>query len=274
MLRPSAGPGTTVSRDACFPVDGLPQGLRAKNEALLLSALDSEAVYTMLADIKPVSAGFASWRIDLAAPATADLDDTRRMLATWTCGDALAAGAHHFERVYDNKKPVQAWVARRPAVRALVARRATFFAPLGVTPHADIAEVLLAVEYAEPPTRFRGYGWLFGYPDYAVDFFVSAAASEEATGVFVKRDFRSVPVFARATQAFVWARPAGAADTAADLDIDARARPVLETYREWRARYIGPGKPGVVALLRDWLCDARGRCGAQTAVPALAHATP
>ncbi|HTV03370.1 MAG TPA: hypothetical protein VMF13_22660 [Luteitalea sp.] len=264
----------TVARSQCFPVEQLPPRLRAFNEQLLLDALDSEALYTILATIKPVSGGFAQWRIDLASPEVEALDDARQALRTWTCGEALAAGAHHFAQIFDDQRAVQAWVARRPQVQDLVKRRSGFFHPLGVTPHADLDEVLLAVEHAEPSTRFRGYGWLFGYPDYAVDFFVEAARSEKRTGEFVKRDARSVPVFKRPTNAFVWVRPVGAADTAVDVDIEARATPVLAAYRQARARYIGPGKPGVVEMLREWLCDRRGRCGGAPHPPAWTSAPP
>jgi hypothetical protein len=32
---------------------------------------------------------------------------------------------------------------------------------------------------------------------------------------------------------------------------------ILAEYQKRRARYIGPGKPGVVKMLRDWLNDGK-----------------
>ena len=71
------------------------------------------------------------------------------------------------------------------------------------------------------------------------------------TRTLVPRDFRSVPTFGHATNQFVWARPKGAVDSEAELAIERQARAVLERYRGLRARFIGEGKPGAVALMRE-----------------------
>jgi hypothetical protein len=42
----------------CFPFESLPDPLRERAEQLLLRGLDSEALYTIAADIKPMSSGF------------------------------------------------------------------------------------------------------------------------------------------------------------------------------------------------------------------------
>lgn len=237
----------------CFPTDDHTEEERQLNERLLLKALDSEALYTILSDIKPVSSGFERQEIVVATPDPTAIEAMRRVLATWHCDDDVQAGLQAFTRVYDGKRTFHAWVGRQRAVAALMRRQPTFFTALGLTPTLPVGETLLTIEVAEPAVRFRGYGWLFGYPDAAVDFFVDAAASQERTGTFVVRDFRSVPTFGNATNQFVWARPRGAVDSAAELAIEARARPVLERYRVLRARFIGEGKPGAVALVRDAL---------------------
>jgi hypothetical protein len=252
-----AAPGSfATSAEACFPTVSLSAEEQALNEALLLKALDSEALYTLLADIKPVSAGFERWEIVVEAPDVAALDRARRVLTTWTCGGDLVAGAQAFALTYEGKRTVHAWVARPSTVQALVARQPSFFGALGLTPALPVGETLLVVEHAEASTRFRGYGWLFGYPEAAVDFFVQAAASQQQTGQFVERDFRSVPTFGNPSNAFVWARPKGALDSAAEREIEARALPVLERYRQLREAFIGDGKPGAVALVRHALTPA------------------
>jgi hypothetical protein len=120
-------------------------------------------------------------------------------------------------------------------------------------------EVLMAVEYERSSARNGGYGFLFGYPENAVRFFVESVDHEEWTGEFVERDFYSVPTFSRPTNGFVWAVPKGYAETENDRNIKRRALAVLEEYKSRRARYIGEGKPGVVALLRDWFDNGHGK---------------
>ena len=72
------------------------------------------------------------------------------------------------------------------------------------------------------PAREGGYGYLFGYPDYAVRFFVESSNEEKFSGRFVERDFRSIPTFARETNAFVYAVPKGQAENETDRALRAR----------------------------------------------------
>lgn len=256
-----------VTREQCFPFEQLSPPVRAEAERLLLKALDSEALFTVIGGLKPVSSGFASFEIDVRDPSWHVIDRAREAIASWRCGDALAAGVLAFARTYDGKRPLQAFVAHAPSVAALVRSRRAFFGALGVSPASSPAEVVLAVEHAEETSRFRGYGWLFGYPDASVDFFVGAWVFQQYTGWLVPRDVRSVPTFAREANAFVWAVPKGQEDTEAARRIEAAAAPVLAEYRRRRARYLAPGGQGVLALVRDWFCDGAGTCGVPTGVP-------
>jgi hypothetical protein len=129
-------------------------------------------------------------------------------------------------------------------------------------------EVLTAIEWSERGPRWRGQGYLYGYPDYAVDFFVQAGESEARTGQFVPRDTMRVPTFGAAPERsnFVWTVPRGHQANEQDRAVTARAARILAVYTERRARYIGPGKPGAFALLRDWYCvGSGGRCSPENA---------
>ena len=59
---------------------------------------------------------------------------------------------------------------------------------------------------------------------------------------------------------FVWAVPMGASERAENEAIADRAAPVLRDYTAYREKYIGEGKPGVVEMLRDLLCDEAAVC--------------
>lgn len=255
-----------VPRAQCFPTDKLPPALRAKSEELLLKALDSEALYTLIGGMKPMSSGIASFKFSVKQPDLREIEEVRQALAAWRCGDELFAEVRHFAQTYEDSKTkettraAEAVLMNLPALSAAMSKYTDYFAPFGLTPHAHPMEVLMAIEYSQPGPRWRGYGYLFGFPLYAVDFFVNAGESEKQTGKFVERDFFSIPTFQAEKHQFVWAVPKGYVEQDEDRAIRARATEILAMYRERRARFIGIGKPGVSELLRDWFDDGKGYC--------------
>jgi hypothetical protein len=256
-------PAAGASRCECFPTERLPADLRAKSEELLLKALDSEALYTIIGDLKPMSSGFASFKFSIEKPDLAQIEETRRLLSVWRCGEGLYADVQHFASIYDDEKTkekirfAEAFVFNRPALANKIGQYPDFFAPYGITPNAHPMEVLMTIEHSQPGPRWRGLGYLFGFPLYAVDFFVAAGEEEQRTGKFVERDFYSIPTFVAAERHFVWAVSKGHEEREEDRAIKSRAALILAEYQRRRARYIGPGKRGVVKMLRDWLNDGK-----------------
>jgi hypothetical protein len=254
-----------VAREQCFPVELLPEGERAAAGDLFLKLLDSEALYTVAGGIKPMSAGFVMFRTPSSAIEAEEVDKARRYLEYFRCGGELVATVHHFARLYPDEKTKQLQryfdgvVFHRSGLRRALLAHREFFGPAGVTENTSPVEALMATEYLEGPPRLRGLGYLFGYPDYAVDFFVSAAKEQAFTGKFVERDFISMPTFARAERGMVYAVPKGHAEVEADKTLRTKLAAILDEYRRRRAEYIGDGKAGVVAMLRDWFCPA-DRC--------------
>jgi hypothetical protein len=240
-------------------VERLPPEIRARSESLLLSALDNEALYTIASDLKPMS-GVIEFRVSIETLDLSEIERTRQALRAWTCGEYFFADVRRFREPHGERLYAEGAIWNRPALERVLAERAAFFAPFGVTPSAHPLEVVLAVEYDQTVARYRGYGYLYGYPDYAVEYFAAAEVARERTEERVERDFFSVPTYARPEGAFAWAVPKGHRENAADRRILEKARPVLEEYRRRRERYIGVGKGGVVELLRDWFDDGTGRC--------------
>jgi len=225
----------------------------------LLSALDNEALYTIASDLKPMS-GFIEFRVPIENLELSEIERTRRALRAWTCGDHFYADVRHFREPHGDRLYAEGAIWNRPALERLLADRAAFFGPFALTPSAHPLEVVLAVEYDETVARYQGYGYLYGYPDYAVEYFAGAETTRERTEERVERDFFSVPTYARPEGAYAWAVPKGHAANEADRKILEKASAVLDEYRRRRERYIGDGKPGVVELLRDWFDDGSGRC--------------
>lgn len=188
----------------------------------------------------------------------------RQVLAAWTCGGEIAAGLHHFAAVYQGSRSLEAVVFHRPALQALLGRHAAFFAPYGLSPSSDPMEVVMTVEYAPASPRLRGYGYLFGYPDYAVDFFVTAAETQRleeektGTGTLVPRDFVSLQT-ARGERRFVYAVPKGHEANEADRALKTAADALYAEYAGRRARHVtGDSAAGVLALVREWFDDGTG----------------
>ena len=98
-------------------------------------------------------------------------------------------------------------VFRRGALRQMLERKRALFGPMGITPHSAPMQALVTVEFQENPVRLRALGFLYGYPDHAVEWFFRAAREQELTGVFVTRDFVSLPTVAREERGVVYAVP-------------------------------------------------------------------
>ena len=152
-------------------------------------------------------------------------------------------------------------VYHRAAVRALIRRQALFFGRLGVTESTDPQSVVAAVENAPRAERWRGYGYLFGYPDEAVDFFVRAGVAGDSTKQLVPRDFRRIETMHRYPVApdgppvnptFVYAVPKGADETPGDRALRTAAAPRYRRYLEMRPRFIRADSTGAVLLWRSW----------------------
>lgn len=260
--RVSQAQNVGVPRAQCFPVESLRPDQRVEAEKLLLRSLDGEALYTLVGGIKPMSSGWLSVNSDLAKPDPQKLDNWRQIVSTLRCGDEITAQLTAFAQSYGGNRQLQGTLFNRSALKSMIVKRASFWNNFAISPASEPLEVLLATEYASASERFRGYGYLFGYPSRAVDFFVDASKTQDADPAkkLVPRDFLSIPTFVGDTHHFVYAVPKGAAPDADDLTLRRNCAPILAEYKRRRALYIGPGKKGVVQLLRDWFDNGQGRC--------------
>jgi hypothetical protein len=261
-------PAQQVPPAACFGMESLPPEDRQLGEKWLLEALDKEALYTVASTLKPASLSFLAGRISVTQPTEDELNQLRqaaRILATWHCGHDLAATLIPGTVVAEGRRVVHAVFYRKAGVSGTISGFPQVYGAAGIVAELPAGQVLATVELLPPPLRHRAWGHLLGYPAYAVDFFASADEAQRASGDssvkgIVPRDFVSVPVFARATNHFVWAAPKGHEENDADGDIRRRAAPVLERYRQLREAHIRPEGEGVLGLVRAMLCDAAG-CG-------------
>jgi hypothetical protein len=224
----------------------------ATAESLALKVLDTEAVYTVAGGLKPASDGFWETRFPADRDTTPEIDRVRELLAELVRGTDLTAGVTVYAKPFDGKKAAAAFVAHRPSLKALIERRMDVFAPIGVTPDTDPQQVFERIDRADTAARWRAFGLVFGYPEHAVEFFVAAGLEGKRTGKLVERDFVHLPTVAADEGRFVYAVPKGHAANDADRTLRAAAEAIHAEYVRRRAVYVGHGKAGAVALLRDW----------------------
>ena len=185
---------------------------------------------------------------------------TRTIFEQWQCGGEIYADVHHYAKAYEGKRFYDTVVFSRFRLREMLTEKAEFFSRWGITENSHPLDVLYAIEYNESSAaRFGGYGYLFGYPDYAVEFFVKASIEEEFSGNFVERSFYSLPTFA-GEHRFVYAVPKNHVENAIDKALRAKAERIFNEYKRRRAEYIGAGKKGVVEMMRDWFCGSSSQC--------------
>ncbi|MBX3226966.1 MAG: hypothetical protein KIT84_40960 [Labilithrix sp.] len=254
----------TVACDACFPIESLPEATRRTADALLLRALDTEALYTLLSDIKPMSSGFAGLRFPAAETTVPALETLRAITQTFQCTPRLSGATQVFAATFDGMKSAEALLFHGPRFAATVTEHTSPFEALGIGASMQPIDAVDIVDRDPTTKRFQAYGHLFGYPQHAVDFFVAAAEGEDATGQFVERDFVHVPTFAKPTGAFTYAVPKGHQPIAADLALREKAAPVLNAYKHARAEHV-QGSSGAARLLRALFDDGTGRCKPENA---------
>ncbi len=223
-------------------------------DSVLQRGLDYEALYTIIGKIKPMSS-VAMFSFPIAN------DDSLKK----TKGDVLDLTTKQkylekieriqsqintlkypdlkfvfvpYKKARKEKRLLQLSVVRLSLLDSLLHKKASFFGQFGLVPGADPAVVVSVIEGSGRYERLRAYGYLFGYPEYAVDFFVDAAVVNDQTKEFVERNFFQIPAYSRPMGAFVYAYPKEHTPDKTDSTLYFRANDVLEQYKGIRGNYL------------------------------------
>ena len=145
-----------------------------------------------------------------------------------------------FRQDYDGKRIMQVSVYRRSRVARMLADHQAFFGQWGFVPTSEPELIINTIEFENQADRWRGYGYLFGYPRHAVDFFVEAGISQTKTKQVVKRDFFQIPVGSGKVGHFTYALPKGTKPNETDSTLYRQANETLTQYRQVRSRYVRP----------------------------------
>lgn len=247
-------------RSEFFAVDSLAPDQRLLSEELLSKALQSEAFYTLVGQLKPVSEGFWSSYFDIEQPDLSEIERVRMALKSWHSPNLFFADVLVYDATLNGRRYASAYVVHLPSLKSLIDQHHDFFAKLGVSSSTPPAEVLLTIERcSRPDDRWRGFGLIFGYPQYAIDFFVSAGLHQRETGEFVERDFRQIPTPGSQSGRFVYAVPKLSPLQPVDIMYQRRSVALLEEYRK-RQSDPANSKKNSLELLREWMDSGDGFC--------------
>lgn len=214
-------------------------------DSLAKETLEKEGLFTVLGGLKPISTvEHFQFPIDtttknLLSPEEASLQiqmlhESLKLLSDENIGFAIVP----FKAVFNDSRSFQILVYHKSSVQRTIQAYSEFFIKRGVLTETDPLSLLTMVEFEEKLDRFRAYGYLFGYPTHAVDFFVEAAKHEETTGEFVKRSFFQIPVANSETGRFVYALPENQEPSTADFELKRKAEEILETYKRIREEQL------------------------------------
>lgn len=229
------------------------------------------------------------------------VDEFKTMVSALGCGDNLQAGICvncDYFRGAETAFFAAPYLFHVPRFRKIIADHPDVYAPLGITPATEPVNVLYIIDRFDklafgfdvgvspdiaPPLKDiarmlqaqRAKGLLYGYPLHAV-----RAHDEHMIQIWVDRKpFPSTPngnvviIPHHSGKGFRYYSPEASRDRAADEVIKQSAAKILSEYEKRRAQYIGPNKPGIVAMLRDWFCKDDKDCGPEN-VPIPSHQSP
>jgi hypothetical protein len=226
-------------------------GQRSLADSMLADALDHEGLYALIDTIKPMSSiKYLSYPI--AKDSTVEALDHQvvkehkyldsvalyQQICEKLSNDKVRFVMIPFQQSYKGLRSMEIYAVNLYKFKTKLKEHAAFFGQFGITPDTDPAQVITLIEYEHKADRWRGYGYLFGYPSYAVDFFVMAGLQQENGGEFVKRDFFQIPVYAGKQGYFTYAMPKGYQPGAVDSLLYNTASATLERYKKLRGRYV------------------------------------
>lgn len=239
----------TAALNSCSPLSAIKRSYRnmsasekAVADSIMAYALDHEALYSLQDTLKPMSS-IKMYRLPLLSSHKPQADSGFYALAALQkTVNLLNSGdwqfiLNPFERPDSIYKNIELYVVRKSKMASVIAKHQAFYSRLGISPSTNPATVVAITEYENKYDRWRSYGYLFGYPDYAVDFFVTAGKEQDSTKQFVKRDFIHIPVYTGTSGYFTYAVPKGYQPGNTDSIIYRKALQTLDEYKLLRKKY-------------------------------------
>lgn len=222
---------------------------------ILKYGLDHEALYTILADIKPMSSlrilslpvvntdSISGKKDAVPAEKLRHLDSLKQIQTTLNKINIpdVKFVAIPYKATKEDKLSIQVSAVRLSLLNKVLEDKKSFFGQFGLVHGSSPELVVSTIENAKIYDRYRGYGYLFGYPDYAVDFFVEAAKETNKNKKLYPRKFFQIPVFSSKNGYFVYAYSESYTPSKqVDSTLYYKADFTLKEYRKLRPKFMNP----------------------------------
>lgn len=230
--------------EECFNTENLSERERAYADSLLYTGINNEALHTLISPLKPMS-DIATYRFAYSEADSLDMEPHQvagtpefrekfeklnRVVNAIECGP-LSATLIPFRQNNDSLRFINLRVHRTDAIDRVLAEYPEFWEQWGFVKGSKPETVIQVMEYENPADRFRGYGYLYGYPEHAVNFFVEAAKHYDKTEERLDRDFINLPVVSDRKGRFVYAVEEGHSLNDADVFIEESAHENVSHFK-------------------------------------------
>jgi hypothetical protein len=243
-----------------YRVDRLNEQDRRWANALLEDALDHEGLYTLLAEIKPISTiqiyslaiGTTDTLLSMSSISVAELVRFQRILDILNQNPHFQFVLNPFKQTHQGRRFLQLTIVNRRALDQLLNQHKHFWRQWGFVPGSEAGVIITTVEFEEKFDRYRAYGYLFGYPKHAVDFYVDAARQFDATGIEIPKKQFDIPTYSEQAGRFAYDIPIEYQPTQIDWQLYNRSMQILDQYREVRKRFTRDDQVQALDLIESW----------------------
>jgi hypothetical protein len=263
---------------AYIPFNNIPNNQKEEVNQILGEMLDGVGLYTILADIKPISTVeikyFSAFTNGSLPSDTLGANRYQKIvldkIAHYTkILNEMSDELFYFQFMSPDYSYVvssvgtikitvmpEVLILRKDLTRKKIRDKASFFNSIKIDTSFNIIEKLkdkifdnnTAYSNISLPNIERAYGYLYGYPDYAVDFFVNAGYN--STNEKDRKDV-DIPVYGQRNN-FTYVIPIEKTLSEEDHKIIMDAKIILEKYKNKRPKYIITNGIDAITLIQDW----------------------
>lgn len=246
---------------------------------LLSEFLDGAGLYTILGDLKPISTIQLNSLSDYyrKIPQSASEAEKYKDIINKKVKELMPLLAEMSnEHLYFRLLPIQTdlnipnidykvtlmpeiLILRKDLVYNTIQKYESFFRTININTQGDyiskIEDFLFENSDHYLEARARAFGYLFGYPKYAVDFFVNNLISESHTSdpetTLNDRNFHQIPTYGNLSK-YSYAIPKDSKNREEDIELTIRAKNILDTYTEKRKLYMQGSNLNAIKLIQEW----------------------
>ncbi len=285
--------GRQVNYSTYVPFSNIPDNHRKEANKILEEMLDGVGLYVILGDIRPMSMVDLSiyrenkyFNKDTLSTIKNQKQFIDKIELYSKILNEMSDGVFYFQFLSSYQVSAsgnadtiiympQILILRKDLTRKKICEKASFFNSFGIDTSSDFVEKIKSKLFniwdAENSSfnkySARAFGYLYGFPDYAVDFFENAQADGNLTeGIGKDRKNVEIPVFSEGVDyqaggrhfssegvnRFVYIVPMKDSLNGEDNKLIHDAQIILEKYKQKRSKYINQYGFDAISMIQDW----------------------